>query len=276
MDKNPFRIDGPAIVSFSGGRTSGYMLWRILDAHGGTLPDGVHVVFANTGREMPATLDFVAECSSRWGVRIVWLEYTPDAPGYVEVSHNSASRAGEPFAALIARKSYLPNPVARFCTQELKIKPMMKWAGAQDWAQWTNVVGLRYDEGHRVLKAIANSEKAPYQIAAPLASAKVRKEDVLAWWPTQPFDLRLAGPHEGNCDGCFLKGRGALVKMLRDHPERMAWWAEQEAARAASFRSDRNYAQMTRAAAILEEFKRMTENVEDEPDAECGVACAQD
>ena len=33
----PFLITGPAIISVSGGRTSGYMLWRILQAHGGTL-----------------------------------------------------------------------------------------------------------------------------------------------------------------------------------------------------------------------------------------------
>lgn len=35
---DPFLIDGPAIVNFSGGRT--------LDAHRGELPADVHVVFA--------------------------------------------------------------------------------------------------------------------------------------------------------------------------------------------------------------------------------------
>lgn len=58
---DPFRITGPAIISVSGGRTSAYMLWRILQAHGGTLPSDVHAAFANTGREMPATLDFVQD-----------------------------------------------------------------------------------------------------------------------------------------------------------------------------------------------------------------------
>jgi len=47
-----FLITGPAVISFSGGRTSAYMLWRILQAHGGILPDDVVVCFANTGREM--------------------------------------------------------------------------------------------------------------------------------------------------------------------------------------------------------------------------------
>jgi 3'-phosphoadenosine 5'-phosphosulfate sulfotransferase (PAPS reductase)/FAD synthetase len=63
-------IDGPALISFSGGRTSGYMLWHILDAYDGKLPDDVHVCFANTGKEREETLRFVHECGSRWGVSL--------------------------------------------------------------------------------------------------------------------------------------------------------------------------------------------------------------
>lgn len=32
---NPYHIEGPALISVSGGRTSGFMLRQILDAHGG-------------------------------------------------------------------------------------------------------------------------------------------------------------------------------------------------------------------------------------------------
>ncbi len=56
VGRNPYLIEGPALVSFSGGRTSGYMLKHILDAHDGTLPEDVHVVFANTGKEMEVTM----------------------------------------------------------------------------------------------------------------------------------------------------------------------------------------------------------------------------
>lgn len=65
---------GNTRISFSGGRTSAYMLHQILEANG-DLPKRAKVVFANTGREMPATLDFVQECSERWNVPITWLEY---------------------------------------------------------------------------------------------------------------------------------------------------------------------------------------------------------
>ena len=66
--------DGNVLIIFSGGRTSGYMLHRILKANG-DLPDRVKVLFANTGREMPGTLDFVHNIEKNWGVDITWLEY---------------------------------------------------------------------------------------------------------------------------------------------------------------------------------------------------------
>ncbi len=100
MMRDPFRVDGQAVISFSGGRTSGYMLWRILQAHGGTLPADVHVLFANTGKEMPETLDFVNECSVRWNVPIAWIEYqSHEEPQqrWRVTSYESASRSGEPF-----------------------------------------------------------------------------------------------------------------------------------------------------------------------------------
>jgi 3'-phosphoadenosine 5'-phosphosulfate sulfotransferase (PAPS reductase)/FAD synthetase len=73
----PYLIDGPALISFSGGRTSAYLLRQALDAHGGSLPADVIACFANTGKEMPQTLDFVRDCSERWDVEIVWLECDP-------------------------------------------------------------------------------------------------------------------------------------------------------------------------------------------------------
>jgi hypothetical protein len=51
-------------VSFSGGRTSAYMLWRALQAYGGKLPDDHVVAFANTGKEREETLRFVHECGA--------------------------------------------------------------------------------------------------------------------------------------------------------------------------------------------------------------------
>jgi 3'-phosphoadenosine 5'-phosphosulfate sulfotransferase (PAPS reductase)/FAD synthetase len=257
---DPFLIHGPAVISFSGGRTSAYMLHRILQAHGGRLPEDVVVCFANTGREMPATLDFVRDCGAAWNAPIIWLEYArDDGPTFREVSHNSAARDGEPFEAVVRARQFLPNPVTRFCTVELKIRTMRRFIIAtRGWRKWLNVIGLRADEPARVNKATdpAKQKKDGYPTICPLATAGIEEIDVLRFWKAQPFDLRLSGPWEGNCDGCMLKSRAALSRMYQDHPARMTWWenmevnAKQTRTReksGATFRIDReDYATMAR------------------------------
>ena len=119
---HPYRIEGPALISFSGGRTSGFMLRQILDAHGGCLPRDLVACFANTGKEMPQTLDFVRDCGERWDVGIVWLEYDPggeERRKFRVVDHRTASRNGEPYEALLRERKYLHNPVSRFCTTSI-------------------------------------------------------------------------------------------------------------------------------------------------------------
>ncbi|OOY31570.1 hypothetical protein BMI88_10835 [Thioclava sp. F36-6] len=54
-------------ISFSGGRASAYMLHQIL-AVNGDLREWAKVIFANTSREIPETLEFEQECAGRWGV----------------------------------------------------------------------------------------------------------------------------------------------------------------------------------------------------------------
>ena len=216
----PFDIEGPAVISFSGGRTSAYMLRRMLDV--GLRPD-VHVLFANTGKERLETLDFVADCARTWNVDVHWLERS-----HGEVTVESASRQGEPFEALIHQRKFTPNPVARFCTQELKIRPMRDWMRARGYEHWTNVVGIRADEPRRVAKMRAATEaRHEWDIAFPLADAGITERDVMAFWSMQSFDLQLQ-KHEGNCDLCFLKGPRKRQQIIRDRPDLAVWWIKQE------------------------------------------------
>lgn len=226
---NPYLIHGPALISFSGGRTSGYMLWHILQAHGGTLPDDVFVAFADTGREHSATYQFVDACAENWGITI----------------HRVAYDKGEhhtPYDALIAAKKYLPNPVARFCTQFLKIKPLSEFMKAQGYETWLNVVGIRADEEHRIV----NIQKKPavWTSTFPLAFADVTEADVLAFWKARNFDLGIK-PGFGNCVGCFLKSRSQIIAIEQAMPGSLQWYADKETQVGGTFRSDRdNYAKL--------------------------------
>jgi len=223
--------DRPVAIQFSGGRSSAYMLWHIMQAYGGTLPDDVHVLFQNTGREMPETLDFVQAVTNHWGIKIVWLEYIAEKPGFEIVGHNSASRNGEPFKALLQKKKYAPNRVARFCTAELKVRAARRYLISIGLTRWTACIGFRADEKTRVLKMLKSREgrQRPFM---PMAMAGVSKHDVAAFWKRQPFDLKLpivnGKTPMGNCDGCFLKSEKNRAYLARYHPERAKWWNDIE------------------------------------------------
>ena len=241
---DPWLIDRPTILAVSGGRSSMHMLWRYLDRHDGRLPEFAVPVFCNTGMEHPKTLNFVQRCSAEWGCRIVWLEYRDaDEPGdrWCEVSHNEASRNGEPYRAANRRKTFLPNQVNRTCTTELKIHCTHRWARAA-WehgaGRYLKAVGFRSDEGRRVMKAShrCKTKKDAWDLTWPLYDAGVNKAAVLDWWSRQSFDLWLEERH-GNCTLCFLKARWKLAQNIEEQPDLADWWIEEQVALGGFFRS---------------------------------------
>lgn len=230
--RDPFKIDFPTCVSFSGGRTSAYMLWRVLQANQG-LPEEAIVQFANTGKEREETLRFVHDCSVIWNVPIVWLEYRREKPKFVQVDFATASREGEPFEALIRERSYLPNPVSRFCTAELKIRTAHRYLLSRGLTEWDTMVGIRADEPLRFAKLMGRKDAGPRETkSAPLYHANVTKEDVGTFWRQSHFDLMLPNMNGttpwGNCDLCFLKGARKVRALVGEEPERAVWWARME------------------------------------------------
>jgi 3'-phosphoadenosine 5'-phosphosulfate sulfotransferase (PAPS reductase)/FAD synthetase len=270
---DPFRITEPTCISFSGGRTSAYMLWRVLQSNNG-LPAEAVVCFANTGKEDEATLRFVRDCGEHWRVPITWLEYAASenpSQRWKVVSFDTASRQGEPFEAVIRQRNYLPNPVTRFCTSELKIRTMHKWLRANwerlGWdtenVEWDQMIGIRADEHRRVSKIRArghSTETVKETMLMPLADAGITVQHISDFWAAQSFQLELptysGRTLAGNCDLCFLKGASQVQSLIAEKPERAVWWAKMEALALASrpdgavFRKDRpSYAQMAAYAA---------------------------
>ena len=235
------------------------MLWRVLQSNGG-LPSEAVVCFANTGKEDEATLRFVEQCSREWAVPITWLEYQDNEPGYLVVDFETASRQGEPFESLLNKRSMLPNPVARYCTGQLKIRVVGKYlhdigiAITKSDGEQISWIGIRADEPRRAAKIEDKSR-------IPLWAANVTKELVGEFWRNQSFDLQLPNNNgvtmHGNCDLCYLKPMSQIVSLIREKPSRVIWWAKQEylaefkasTARAARFRQDRpSYKEMAKFA----------------------------
>lgn len=239
---DPFKIDSPTCISFSGGRTSAYMLWRVLQAGGGQLPCQAIVCFANTGKEDEATLRFVQDCSERWNVPMTWLEFCDTKSKFEIVDFHSASRNGEPFATLIKKKSFLPNSIMRFCTGELKILTIERYFKSLGIDEFDTMVGIRADEPKRIVKMRDTK-------LMPLAQAGVAQSDVQEFWKIHDFDLGLSFRNsvtaDGNCDLCFMKPMHQVLSMVAEKPEKAIWWATQEEFIGGRFSKDRpTYEQM--------------------------------
>jgi len=203
-------------------------------------------------------LKFVNDCSVNWNVPITWVEYRDADPAFAVVNYETASRKGEPFEALIRKRQYLPNPVTRFCTAELKIRSIHKYLKSTGWDDHNETmdwIGMRADEQRRAAK-IADKSRMP------LVAAGVTKETVGEFWRNQSFDLELPNingvTYHGNCDLCFLKGGSQVLSLIAEKPERGIWWARMEALAlalaskpsGAVFRSDRpSYKSMIQFAA---------------------------
>lgn len=274
---DPFLITGPALISFSGGRTSAYMLWRILEAHGGALPDDVHVCFANTGKEREETLRFVHECAARWEVKVNWLEFVTErksagAEGRIqEVGYNSAARAGEPFDRLIAEKKAIPSTVTgRWCTDYLKVRTLQDYMSLRGHEPGTycEVIGIRADESDRAKRLRERDRNVARDIATPLIVTGITKADVLAFWKRQPFDLQLPRGY-GNCDHCPFVGTKNRIARARFDPAGTLWWAQHEKDK--KFNFGRTFSFVEILGMTVSEPELLPD---DYADAECGLWCA--
>ena len=269
-DLRNYVIDEPTAISFSGGRTSALMLYLTMEANGG-IPEGSHITFANTGKEMPQTLDFVQACSDHWDAPIIWLEmgeYVQNGvykSGSKEgkprwkvetriVDYETASRNGEPFKRLCESRNYLPNLMTRFCTSELKVSRIRDYLKSQGMEDWQQFIGIRADEPRRAVK-MHNQIDEGHRMYCPMYLDGITKEDVHAFWQAMPFDLKLPSNNGttdwGNCDLCFLKGYSKKQSIVRERPDLVDWWAGMEdmmttsAGTAATFRNDQpTYNQM--------------------------------
>ena len=228
----------PIVVSLSGGLTSAYMLRLLLDNYAS---HPFHVVFANTGRELKATRDFVREIGLRWGVKITWLEaviHSEKGQGttYREVTPENCARPEyelerpvgrpadweHPFEAGLAKYG-ISNESFPWCSRELKGVILDKWAKDQvgDGDVWfKHAIGYRADEEHR-----SRRDKFFY----PLHHWGVTKAQVEAWWAKQPFTLGLKN-YQGNCDLCWKKSLRKTLLILAENPCIANWWDQQEQA----------------------------------------------
>ena len=220
------------LLSFSGGGTSGAMLWWCLN----NLQDEYEmiVVFANTGKEVEGTLEFVQECSKQFGVEIYWVEAKfRDDDGKMfskkgwQVKHKivdfqTASRNGEPFEEMISCLG-IPSTNAPFCSDMLKRKAIESFMNEIGWKGYYKAIGIRSDEVDRV-----NPNFKKLKIIYPFVSlVPTTRTMVNLWWKEQDFKLKIP-VGLGNCDNCWKKDLPRLVRNAKRHPRTFDWWRKME------------------------------------------------
>jgi len=214
------------VCTFSGGRTSAFMGLMLKD-----LPkykDFEKVfIFANTGKELPQTLDFINKCDKEWNLNIVWLEanvINEKGVGttFKIVDYKTANRNGQPFEDML-KKYPLPNNMASNCTRELKQRPIDKFVKSLGYDEVITAMGIRYDERHRESNN-AIKDKIVYPL---IYDIKVDNKFIRNWWDRQSFDLQLKD-YEGNCDLCFKKSLKKRLTIIQQNPETAEWWLKME------------------------------------------------
>lgn len=211
------------LISFSGGETSAYLLQYIILNY----PNhNIEIVFANTGEENEATLEFIQKCSEFFNVKITWLEY--DRLSYKIVDFEDAYRSHDkseilnkwqnhPFRKYISHFG-IPNTQNRTCTRELKEYIINRYLSFIGWtdSKHTKAIGIRIDEIDRLGK-----------FWYPLALNGITKPMINNYWDKMPFRLELKG-WEGNCKTCWKKSFRKLVTIARYYPERFGFMQQME------------------------------------------------
>ncbi len=102
------------------------------------------------------------------------------------MNFDTASRQGEPFEMLVTKRKYLPNMVARFCTQELKVLAINRYLKSIGISDYITFVGVRADEPRRVAKIRKQEDKY-----LPLADVNITEKDVWEFWDKNGLSVRL-------------------------------------------------------------------------------------
>jgi hypothetical protein len=212
------------IVSFSGGRTSAYMLFKMIEKHG---KENVLPVFANTSKELPETLDFIEKCSIEWDIDIVWLqaliqENKGEGTTYEITDYKNAKRKGEIFDSMIGKYG-LPNKNYPHCTRELKQRPITKYL-KDHFPNLPIAIGYRIDEKRRINRDKAEKENWIFPLVDEFPTWRMM---VRSFWSQYRFDLDLKD-YEGNCDFCWKKSQKKRLTLIKERPNIADNWEQWE------------------------------------------------
>lgn len=196
--------------------------------------------------ESDATLKVILDLEQIIGKEIIWV-------------------SGNTFEEVIRKRKALPNQMWRFCTTEMKMKPIFEYCQNNIKEVVDMRIGFRYDELERKEKAKNNTHfktivgkydngrnkwKEVYwrELSFPLIDNKVNHFDVYEW---SKF-IGITFPEDSNCVGCFHKPLQQLRKNWDDEPNKMKWFSEMEKMMNRKFKKEMSYEKAKKLALQLD------------------------
>ena len=172
--------------------------------------------------------------------------------------------AGESFDQLILRKKMLPNIAARFCTVEMKLRPMHRWWKEKVGEPVKMQIGFRAGEEGRAKRMLERTNPsgllefkdvvgqhsngnnkwattAWQKPSFPMIEDRIYKEHVHAFWKGKP--VRFA--KHNNCIGCFHRNPIMLRKVAEDHGQKFEWFIDQEHTVGGRWKKDASYKEIS-------------------------------
>lgn len=216
------------VVSFSGGRTSAYLVHE-MEMKRRLYGWDVHYVFMDTGAEHPATYQFIKDIVKYWGIDLVCIRVVVNPKMNVGVTYrviglDELKQDLQPWRDMLAKYGQ-PTINTPFCTSRMKTEPHDKYCddtfGRGNYDTW---LGIRWDEEQRlthfsVMKDMFDEKPLQLRPIRYLAElSKKGKPQILDWWKQQPFDLGIE-EHCGNCVFCIKKAGAKLWLAAKEHPE---------------------------------------------------------
>ncbi len=229
----------PHVLKFSGGRSSGMLLFTLLHNNLLDRERGDVIVFNNTSAEHPATYAFVAECKriaeKRYGIPFFWLEFQTYEdvgkagwarfPTYRLVKPvqrtkrepNGYDSTGAVFEEALSWKGYVPNIFSRICTETMKL-----FASSEFVRDWLGNRNELIEQGHFSGRPLVNERQScrnHYLSGGKTPSSiLVEKKSFLNTRPTgrhsqrfEDYTAAMLGDRRGSIKGVVTSGGRAIL-----------------------------------------------------------------
>ncbi len=185
------------IMGLSGGRDSAALAVYLRDR----VPD-IQYFFCDTGAELPETYDFLARLEAYFSKRILRLGTGRDFDHYLDVYRGA-----------------LPSPQMRWCTKQMKIKPLEQWIDKTFGDRKViSYVAIRADEPSRQGYL---STKPNIEVVYPLRDDGIDKDGVMRI--LEEAGVGLPAYYEwrtrSGCYFCFFQRKAEWIGLSERHPD---------------------------------------------------------